>query len=127
MRKPKQYRSRKTSSGPTFNGRKKRDSLYDTTWTMYRILFLRINGKCYACGEKATVVDHLVAHKGDDKLFRKMDNHIPLCKMDHDTITAKFDRHEPPDYKGKLVYLAERRAKTGTEVVVKVLAKYGKE
>ena len=124
MKRPKSYRPKK-GTGSSFNPRKNRDRLYDWKWDKYRFVFLKTNPKCYACGERATVVDHLVAHKGDEKLFKKVDNHIPLCKFDHDTITAKYDRHEPQKYKEKLEYLAKRRSAKGVVTAVKVLPKYG--
>lgn len=36
-------------------------------------------------------MDHLVAHKGDKELFEKTGNHVPLCVVCHNTVTAKFD------------------------------------
>jgi len=124
LKSPKSFKP-KRGTGNSFNARKKRDILYDSVWNHYRIVFLKINPRCYACGARATVVDHLVAHKGDKELFTKVDNHIPLCKHDHDTITAKFDRVEPPNYQGKLEYLAKRRVQTSTTITVKVLPHYG--
>lgn len=37
------------------------------------------------------MVDHLVPHKGDEKLFQASGNHIPLCAKCHNTVTGKFD------------------------------------
>lgn len=125
MKKPKSYKPTRNQGGKSFNGRRDRDRLYDHTWTKYRALFLSLNPTCYACGEKATVVDHLVAHKGDKELFVKVDNHIPLCKHHHDTITATFDRKEPPDLEGKLRYLSATRVARGVFSSVKVLKSYG--
>lgn len=78
--------------GKAFNGRKKIDSMYDGAWEKYRERFLRINPYCYACGEYANVVDHLMPHQGDERLFKKLDNHIPLCTRCHNTATTLFDR-----------------------------------
>lgn len=52
-----------------------------------------MNRECYACGSPATVVDHLIPHQGSNELFRKLDNHIPLCVYCHNTVTTKFDRY----------------------------------
>lgn len=124
MKKPKNFRP-KVGTGNSFNPRRNRDRLYGAEWNKYRATFLKVNPRCYACGDKATVVDHLKAHKGDVKLFKQVDNHIPLCKFDHDTITAKFDRIEPPNLDGKLRYLADRRVQTATDITVKVLPRFG--
>ena len=37
------------------------------------------------------MVDHLVPHKGDEILFEKLGNHIPLCIACHNYVTGKFD------------------------------------
>ena len=36
-------------------------------------------------------MDHLVPHKGDKKLFEQVGNHIPLCTICHNKVTARFD------------------------------------
>jgi len=66
--------------------------MYNRTWEAYRLRFLAINKECYACGKPAEVVDHLKPHKGDEFLFKKTDNHIPLCTVCHNTVTTLFDR-----------------------------------
>lgn len=73
--------------------RDKKQSLYrgNTEWRDYCERFLSINKKCYACGGRASVVDHVIPHKGDIVLFEKLDNHIPLCENDHNFVSAKFD------------------------------------
>ena len=69
-------------------------ALYDSAeWKYYRSKFLAVNRKCYACGETATVVDHLVPHKGDISLFWGEGNFLPLCKKHHDQVTNQFDKY----------------------------------
>lgn len=80
----------------TFNNRKAIDKMYDNDWQRYRAKFLAINNECYACGKPSQVVDHLIPHKGDQRLFEKLDNHIPLCTPCHNTVTTKFDRDYRP-------------------------------
>lgn len=113
--------------GKVFNGRKAIDDLYWTKdWTEYRVRFLDVNPWCYSCGAKATVVDHLTPHQGDEKLFRKLDNHIPLCKHCHDVITASFDRRHRagnPITK-KLQWIARERAKRDLTSRVRVMPSY---
>lgn len=79
-------------SGRAFNGRKHIDDMYDGSWEKYRTRFLAENPECYACGARAEVVDHLKPHQGDETLFKKTDNHIPLCITCHNRVTALFDR-----------------------------------
>lgn len=56
--------------------------LYDRKWRAYRDAFLRRpeNRVCRICGERpAELVDHVVAHKGDRRLFWDPANHQPAC------------------------------------------------
>ncbi|WP_305954200.1 HNH endonuclease signature motif containing protein [Paenibacillus sp. FSL H8-0259] len=48
---------------------------------------------CLAAGtvEAATVVDHIIPHKGDDKLFWRRSNWQPLCASCHGEKTVKED------------------------------------
>jgi len=128
MKKPKVFsplnRNRETKQ---FNPRKSRDNMYKSTdWFVYRKAFLSINKSCYCCGHPATVVDHIVAAKDDRELFEKLDNHLPLCHICHNTITALFDRHAKQKLKEKLEWIAEKRKIHGINIVVKVLPKFGK-
>ncbi|MGN8738508.1 HNH endonuclease signature motif containing protein [Bilifractor sp. HCP3S3_D3] len=45
----------------------------------------------------ATVVDHIVPHRGDPKLFWDRSNWQALCKRCHDKKTRKYDSQ--PKYK----------------------------
>lgn len=121
------FKPKKTKASSIFNPRKDRDKLYDKTWFKYRLIFLRSNPKCYCCGKPATVVDHIVAHKGDVEKFKNTTNHLPMCKFDHDTITSRFDRHESPLIEDKMKYIEQRRIFTGTSVSVKVMKRYGEK
>ena len=90
--------------------------MYDRAWEAYRLKFLALNPECYACGKRATEVDHLTPHQGDEKLFKKTDNHIPLCESCHSTVTAKFDmkyRAGNP-ITDKIRWLNSRRTTTDT-------------
>lgn len=58
--------------------------------------FLRAHPLCVrheARGETvaASVVDHIVPHRGDKALFWQRDNWQPLCKQCHDIKTATED------------------------------------
>lgn len=128
MSKIKQYKPRYMGAkGRKYNGRKALDDMYNNTqWREYRKRFIKHNEKCYACGKKTQVVDHLVPHKGDVSLFEKTDNHIPLCASCHNTITTLFDRN----YKvgatldPKLRWIKSRREACDVRTSVKVLPYY---
>lgn len=129
MKTPKLFRPKHKAVGRTFNGRKAIDALYDTNWKAYRVRFLAINDKCYRCGEKATVVDHLRPHKGDVKLFKQLDNHIPLCEKCHNTVTGLFDKRFTigGSIQNKIDWLVKFRMSRDLFFKVKVLPYYGPE
>ena len=65
---------------------------YDERWRKYRKYFLDLHPICNICKtELATVVDHIVPHKGDMVLFWDKTNHQALCKRCHDVKTARED------------------------------------
>lgn len=128
MKKSPSYNPKKKIKTPVFNSRRDRDALYDSEWYAYRTVFLKYNPRCYSCGEKSQAVDHIVAHKGDKKLFKDTKNHIPLCHRCHNTITALFDKHEKPLLVAKLEWLTLNRKMLGTEnIKVVEMKRYGKE
>jgi len=61
---------------------------YNYKWQQARASFLRKYPYC-DCGAKATVVDHIIPHRGDMKLFWDKSNWQPLCKKCHDAKTAR--------------------------------------
>ena len=69
---------------------------YDHQWRVYRLRYLRRNPLCVKCLAEgkfvpATVVDHIIPHKGDKKLFWDPENHQSMCKQCHDIKTASED------------------------------------
>lgn len=70
---------------------------YTYKWQKAREVFLFSNPLCVYC-EKigkvtvANVVDHIIPHKGDQKLFWDQKNWQPLCKYCHDNIKSKEER-----------------------------------
>ena len=67
---------------------------YNAMWRKARLSFLHINPLCKYCLEldivtPASVVDHIVPHKGDNKLFWDMNNWQALCKFCHDSVKQK--------------------------------------
>lgn len=124
MQKPKMFNPSRNSGAKKFvnKNRIERQDLYNNKdWTNYRFRFLHHNKQCYCCGAPSSVVDHVRAAKGDVELFEKNTNHIPLCKVCHDTVTAKFDRNETPDTVGKLKYFQENRERLNLKFSVKVI------
>ncbi len=70
---------------------------YDSRWRKARKIFLKANPLCVICKEegklvKATVVDHIIPHRGDKELFWDESNWQPLCKKCHDKKTMTKDR-----------------------------------
>ena len=66
---------------------------YDARWRKARSLFLKQHPLCAFCQAEgkvvsATVVDHIIPHRGDQKLFWDQANWEPLCKACHDKKTG---------------------------------------
>lgn len=75
---------------------------YNSRWQKARVRYLHSHPLCVECkkeGEltQATVVDHIVPHRGDQKLFWDESNWQPLCKHCHDKKTWNEDNN--PTYK----------------------------
>lgn len=69
---------------------------YDHRWRIARALFLQDHPLCVMCSNDgvvvaATVVDHVIAHKGNKKLFWDDENWQALCARHHNIKTAKED------------------------------------
>ena len=69
---------------------------YDNKWRKYRKSFLEQNPLCVICESEgdikvATVVDHIIPHKGDSELFWDWENHQALCEFHHNQKTARED------------------------------------
>lgn len=69
---------------------------YGSRWKKVRVTYLQSHPLCVRCGEEgrltpASVVDHIVPHKGDVALFWNSNNWQSLCKTCHDVKTATED------------------------------------
>ena len=69
---------------------------YDNKWRKYRKSFLEQHPLCVMCESEgdikvATVVDHIIPHKGDSEIFWDSNNHQPLCEFHHNQKTAGED------------------------------------
>ena len=74
---------------------------YGKAWQRESKRFLQSHPLCAECAKagryvKATVVDHIIPNRGDQKLFWDQDNWQPLCKQCHDRKTWTEDSH--PQY-----------------------------
>ena len=61
---------------------------YNARWRRARIAFLQKHPLCAECQREgkltpATVVDHIIPHRGDQRLFWDKTNWQPLCKDCH--------------------------------------------
>ena len=66
---------------------------YSADWRKARRRFLAVNPLCAACLKRgvltpATVVDHILPHRGNPQLFWDESNWQPLCKRCHDKKTG---------------------------------------
>jgi 5-methylcytosine-specific restriction protein A len=76
---------------------------YGSRWRRARNHYLKAHplcGNCRAQGRlrKATVVDHIIPHRGDQQLFWDESNWQPLCKSCHDHKTMTEDRYQEYKY-----------------------------
>ena len=70
------------------------DRGYDHRWRKYRLAFLAENPLCVECEKlgmvvEATVVDHIIPHRGDYELFWNHENHEGLCETHHNRKTGR--------------------------------------
>lgn len=75
---------------------------YGSKWRKARKTYLSEHPLCVECLKhgkyiQATVVDHIVPHRMDMKLFWDKSNWQSLCKTCHDKKTGRFDSR--PTYK----------------------------
>ena len=75
---------------------------YGSAWQKARKRFLAAHPLCVECLKegryvKATDVDHIIAHRGDQRLFWDESNWQPLCHSHHSIKTDREDLH--PEYK----------------------------
>lgn len=66
---------------------------YDSRWRAARKAFLQAHPMCAECLREgrytaASVVDHIIPHRGNQQLFWDMENWQALCKACHDKKTG---------------------------------------
>lgn len=73
--------------------------MYGTRWQKARAAFLAHHPLCVMCAAdnrvcEAVIVDHIIPHKGDMKLFWDKANWQSLCKPHHDATKQKQERND---------------------------------
>lgn len=76
---------------------------YDSRWRKARKLYLKYNPLCKHCEQEgkitpAEVVDHIIPHRGDERLFWDESNWQGLCKRCHDRKTRTKDQYQEYRY-----------------------------
>ncbi len=71
---------------------------YDHEWRKARLEYLAMHPHCRECSTQgvtrlASVVDHVIPHRGDKNLFWHRANWQPLCKPCHDSVKQRFERN----------------------------------
>lgn len=79
------------------------DRGYNRAWQKARKQYLAAHPLCVQCVaegryRKATVVDHIIPHRGDERLFWDRSNWQPLCKAHHDRKTGNEDSNPAYHY-----------------------------
>lgn len=70
---------------------------YDGKWARERPVYVFAHPLCLGCQavgrvEPTTIVDHVVPHKGDWKLFWRRSNWQPSCDWHHNVVKQKLER-----------------------------------
>lgn len=71
---------------------------YGYKWQQARKRYLQVHPLCVECMKegryvKATDVDHIIPHRGDQRLFWDQNNWQALCHSHHSQKTAREDTH----------------------------------
>lgn len=67
---------------------------YDRNWAKERAIYLKFNPTCRRCNAPATVVDHIMPHKGNMALFWNKANWQPLCSHCHNSFKQSQERQQ---------------------------------
>ena len=79
---------------------------YTSKWQRASKAYLKEHLLCAKCMKngrytQATVVDHIIPHRGNSDLFWDKDNWQPLCKQCHDRKTGREDSKPTYTYHNK--------------------------
>ena len=72
---------------------------YNSVWRSFRNRFLKEHPLCAYCLKQnvvtmATVVDHIIPHRGDADLFWRQGNHQSLCTTCHSSIKQREENKQ---------------------------------
>lgn len=67
---------------------------YNHEWRKARAEYLADHPYCRMCGHPASVVDHIIPHRGDKRLFWHRTNWQPLCQPCHDSVKQRQERQQ---------------------------------
>jgi len=65
---------------------------YNHEWRKARLEYLATHPLCRMCGKPSTLVDHIIAHRGDNRLFWTRTNWQPLCTPCHNRVKQRLER-----------------------------------
>jgi len=65
---------------------------YDHEWRKARTEYLQQNTQCRMCRQPATLVDHVLPHRGNKRLFWNKANWQPLCTHCHASRKQSIER-----------------------------------
>jgi 5-methylcytosine-specific restriction endonuclease McrA len=71
---------------------------YNHEWRKARLDFLATHSHCRECSNHgvtalATVIDHIIPHRGDKRLFWSRANWQPLCAPCHNSTKQRLERN----------------------------------
>lgn len=89
QRRSKERQQRADASRPSARARG-----YDSKWDKERAAYLKLHAVCVrpSCDAPSDVVDHIVPHKGDQRLFWSRSNWQALCTSCHSRWKQAMER-----------------------------------
>lgn len=69
-----------------------RERGYDSEWDQARAEYLKAHPYCRMCGASSRVVDHVIPHRGDKRLFWQRSNWQALCTPCHSSRKQREER-----------------------------------
>jgi 5-methylcytosine-specific restriction endonuclease McrA len=69
-----------------------RERGYDSKWQKEAKAFLALHPYCRMCGAPSRVVDHVIPHRGDKRLFWQRSNWQALCTPCHSSRKQREER-----------------------------------
>lgn len=69
---------------------------YDTKWQRESKAYLATHRTCVRCGSPSTLVDHVIPHKGDQRLFWSRSNWQAMCTPCHSRAKQTDERRQAP-------------------------------